>query len=237
VCTAIILIDLLREYPVVVGFNRDHLYSRRGEAPRWIQAPVPYFAPVDPKSHGTWLGINAAGLIVGTVDRKYVPRCTGKRSRGKLIALALSSCGSIAELERFLLRRQLAQYAPSSLFALSSEAALLVSLGRNEEFRRLGAGCTILTEGGVDTRSRRTVEIRQRIARDKSRPESLLRAIFSSLREHVSSRRRAYTTCCHGPISGTLSSQLVMLSPSEQPTLFFYSDGSPCNTPFNCTTI
>ncbi len=236
-CTAIIIRNWSIHYPVIVGFNRDHLYSRGGLPPRWFDGKVPFFAPVDPASRGTWLGLNAAGLIVGTVDRKGINRSMCRRSRGQLLIDALGTCDSLASLEKFFSFKRISDYPATSLFGLSVEAGFVLSWTRDRKTHRLRTGCSILTEGGLNVRCRRVIYVQRELATLKRPSQSAVKIVRTSLCEHASSQRSAYTTCCHGSISGTISSQLILLSKSKQSTLFFHADGAPCKTPFECAII
>jgi uncharacterized protein with NRDE domain len=237
VCTAIITKNWSHDYPIIVGFNRDHLYSRGGFAPRWFGGRVPFFAPLDPISGGTWLGLNAAGLIVGTVNRRGVSRPEHRLSRGQLISEALGTCETLDKLEQFFLSKNMTEYSGTSLFGLSAEGGFVLCWTRHRKLKRIRPGCTILTEGGLNVRCRRASHIRRTLASCKHRTEEILKVVHASLCEHASSQRRAYTTCCHGPKSGTISSQVILLPKTKRVPLFFYADGAPCNTPFEYTAL
>ena len=54
-------------------------------ARRWAR-PVPFWAPRDEEEGGTWVGVNAHGLIAAITNRSRLPQESGRESRGHLVA-------------------------------------------------------------------------------------------------------------------------------------------------------
>jgi len=85
VCLLIALSRTVPGTPLLVAANRDELYARpaepitvlRGEAPRILGGR-------DEVAGGTWLAVNAAGVLAGLTNQPSASRDETKRSRGEL---------------------------------------------------------------------------------------------------------------------------------------------------------
>src|SRR5438552_11865453 len=95
-CLLALFSRVVEDAPVVVGANREEMYARGGEPPRILDSACPALAGVDPVAGGTWLGVNARGLLVAITNRlkKSLPR--QPRSRG-LLARELHACPNVAD--------------------------------------------------------------------------------------------------------------------------------------------
>src|SRR5262245_24698007 len=76
--------------PVLLAANRDRPF----DPPRLHAGPLPFAAPVDRTAGGTWLGVNAAGLVVAVTNRPQREADAARRSRGLLAADALRAASS-----------------------------------------------------------------------------------------------------------------------------------------------
>lgn len=121
-----------------VFFNRDEQRRRSPGLPGKIQIPQhghPYLAPRDPEGGGTWVGVNRPGLVCALLnhyDAEAPPPCN-PTSRGLLVRRVLASCGSLTEVEDFLISEKTSSFQPFLLFLLDSdaEAMLWTWNGRN----------------------------------------------------------------------------------------------------------
>jgi len=87
-CTLIILHRPGSAWPVIVAANRDEMLARP-----W-KPPAQYWPGItggrDTLAGGTWLAVNAAGMVAGVLNRAAsLGPAAGKRSRGDLPLLAL----------------------------------------------------------------------------------------------------------------------------------------------------
>jgi hypothetical protein len=90
-CTLIVASQVWADLPLVVAANRDELLTRPSEGfARRSEAPLPFLAPRDLLSGGTWMGLNAAGLFVAITNRAGLLPDPSKRSRGLLVHDALA---------------------------------------------------------------------------------------------------------------------------------------------------
>jgi len=114
--------------PVVLAANRDESRDRPFDPPRVHAGAVPFVAPVDRRAGGSWVGLNAAGLVAAVTNRPQRAPSLGGRSRGLLLldALRAPTLDRLREaLERHL-RGQGTTYDNFHLLAASADGAFVV---------------------------------------------------------------------------------------------------------------
>src|SRR5205823_4013427 len=83
-CLLAIFFRAVPDAPLVVGANREEFYNRPGGSPQILTGRIPALGGLDPLAGGTWLGVNAHGLLVAITNRP-APQVPAKaRSRGLL---------------------------------------------------------------------------------------------------------------------------------------------------------
>jgi len=100
-----VLICRVGERPLI-GANRDEAYARPFSPPRRWVAETTFWAPRDDEEGGTWIGVNANGLIAAITNLSRLPEQKGRASRGHLVAGALARPD--LEAARAFLERELA---------------------------------------------------------------------------------------------------------------------------------
>ncbi|MEZ4458439.1 MAG: NRDE family protein [bacterium] len=142
-CTVIVFHRRFDEFPLAVAANRDELLSRPSQG--WtVSGSV--FAPRDLVHGGTWIGVNAKGLLVALTNRAGASRDPTKRSRGEIPDIALAS-GSAAEAGQLLLELQPADFNPFHAIVADQRTARVVwSDGRSLHSLILGPGVHVITE-------------------------------------------------------------------------------------------
>lgn len=87
ICTIIIIHQPSRQPALVIGANRDEFYARPSTPPQQIDS---FYAGIDKKAGGSWMGATKDGFIVGiTNQRTKEPPSTSRLSRGQLVIDAL----------------------------------------------------------------------------------------------------------------------------------------------------
>lgn len=83
-------LTILREQDrVLVTMNRDDLAARPEGAPTvWPRTNPSFVAPIDLAAGGTWIGVNANGIIACLLNR-YDAAPTGRTSRGSIVLEAM----------------------------------------------------------------------------------------------------------------------------------------------------
>jgi uncharacterized protein with NRDE domain len=237
VCTLIVAWRVFEEAPICVAANRDESDGRPSTPPHRWEGDPPIVAPRDERAGGTWIGYNAAGVVVAVTNRWESGE--GDRSRGLLVRDALrarSAPGAIDTVETELRDRE---YEPFHLLAADGTACSLVVHGADRDaVERLSPGVHVVVNVGHDgewfvpdhrpTAGRRQAEraerVRETLRRDgeETAPEWTARA-GDVLGNHE------YGVCIHGDGFGTQSSSLLRLGAERA---FEFADGPPCETPF-----
>ncbi|UTF53044.1 NRDE family protein [Natronosalvus rutilus] len=89
-CTLTLAWQVFEEAPVVVAANRDEGLERPSDSPDLYATDPLVVAPRDAEAGGTWIGFNDHDLFVGITNRWTDADLAGERSRGRLVADALS---------------------------------------------------------------------------------------------------------------------------------------------------
>ncbi len=99
-------LTILREGPrLLVTMNRDDIAAREEAPPAlWRNAAPVFAAPRDLQAGGTWISVNADGVIACLLNR-YDPAPVGRISRGAIVPEAMreasveDACGALSKLE------------------------------------------------------------------------------------------------------------------------------------------
>jgi uncharacterized protein with NRDE domain len=80
-CWIAILFQINPRWPLIVAANREEARQRPTRAPfRWPEEPA-IWAGRDDVAGGTWLGVNAAGLLAAVTNRPEAKLDAARRSR------------------------------------------------------------------------------------------------------------------------------------------------------------
>src|SRR5262245_38507610 len=104
--------------PVVLLANRDESFAREFDPPTRRPGREGIVAPRDRHAGGTWIGTNAAGLVVALTNRPAPPAPADVRSRGLLVSDVLkraSTAEAAAWLEGHVAKNR---YAPFNLMVM-----------------------------------------------------------------------------------------------------------------------
>jgi hypothetical protein len=90
-CTVVVLIRPTHQWPLLLAANRDEMQDRAWDPPAaWWPDQPDVVGGRDRSGGGTWLGLNAAGVVAAVLNRPgSLGPTPGKRSRGELPLLAL----------------------------------------------------------------------------------------------------------------------------------------------------
>jgi hypothetical protein len=218
--------------PVVLAANRDESLARPFDPPRLHPGPVPFVAPVDRSAGGTWIGLNAAGIVAAVTNRPSRGTGAAFRSRGLLLldALRAASLDRLREaLERHL-RSQEASYDNFHLLAASAEGAFVVRYHDGwTELTDLEEGDHFLTnEDELDVPRPPAVA-----AAPAAGPAAEADRLVAALADHSPSLPSGRAPCWHGEGRGTVSATVVALPPEGVGgAVLRFSAGPPCTGPW-----
>lgn len=227
-CTVILGVPAPGDGPLILAANRDERLGRPSAPPEAGRAgALEMVAPRDLEAGGTWLGVNARGVLVAITNRFGHERAPDRRSRGLVVldalerASALEAAGEIAAADP-------ARYNPFHLLiADGTHAALVFHDGARLVRRVLAPGWHVVTErsfGAAPT------EREHRLSAALERGPAGARALLPLLAVHAEPPFES--TCVHLPELGygTRSSTVIALDPADP--LLLHAEGPPCSTPY-----
>lgn len=234
-CTLVVVSRVWPELPLLVAANRDERLGR----PNWPPAEYPVgetrvFGPRDAVAGGTWLGVNEHGLFAGITNRFGVAPDPSRRSRGLLVADALSMRDFETAVAQSSLHPASAHNGFHLVLATRESAALVYNDGASVKQASLGPGVHVYTERSLG-------------AADAAR-EHFVRRAFAALAARNAAptdeeiiRILSVPSSKETPFDGTVmdvsalnygtrSSTILRMLPST--FAFQHADGPPTRTPY-----
>lgn len=260
-CTLVMLVGAHADYPVIVAANRDEFYAREATSPAVLLEGTHALGGRDLRGGGTWMGVNAHGLVVGlTNQRTWMPPAVGKRSRGA-VPLGVLECRSLDEARAYLRTLDGREFNDFNL-VYGDVHGLCCAYGRSDtaalRFDEVPLGVHVLSNEELDAPSfpkvgRARFLATAQVLADAERGVALAE-LAPVLRGVLSSHERApldavpepppgsiFTRelvqeldalCVHTPVYGTCSATVVALAP-DGPAHYLFAPGPPCTTPFD----
>lgn len=223
-CLLAILHRVAGDVPLLIGANREEFYDRGGDPPRLLEG-VRAVAGVDPLHGGTWLGVNAAGVVIAVTNRRKTRVIEDPRSRG-LLARELLACGSAKEAVDAAAALETNRYAGCNFLCADGRVAVVVQAGDWLRVRPLPAGVHVLSNADVnDPTDRRVVHAMTWLA--GQRLATSAEAIVT-LQGLCGSRE----VCFRAPHRGTVSSSVLAVPGRVADGLYLHSQGPPNVTPY-----
>lgn len=235
-CSLILSLVPGHAWPVVIGANRDEMLVRPWDAPaaHWPERPG-VIAGRDCMAGGTWLGINARGVVAALLNRAgSLGPAPGKASRGELPLMALEQGSAEAAANR-LARLDAARYRSFNLLVADATGGFVL---RGLEFGKLkvsplASGITMITAHDPnDPESPRIARYRPAFeAAPRPDPEG---NDWTSWRALLADRTPPADTALNvGPHQGfgTVSAALIALAPQRQ--RFLFASGAPDRAAFD----
>ena len=147
-CLLALFFWMVEDAAVVAGANREEFYSRGGSPPQVLDGRA--VAGLDPVGGGTWLGVNAHGVLVAVTNRLKSRLPPQPRSRG-LLARKLLACPT-ASAAADLAARELTEdrHAGCNLLCADRDTAVVVHAGDWLRVRPLPPGLHLLTNRDVN---------------------------------------------------------------------------------------
>jgi Transport and Golgi organisation 2 len=124
-CTVVILRRKSHRWPVLIAANRDEMLDRPWSPPgrHWPDRPD-VVAGRDELAGGTWLGMNAEGMVAAVMNRPgSLGPAADKRSRGELVLEALDHAAADDAAEA-LSQIDPQAYRPFNLIVADAQAAV-----------------------------------------------------------------------------------------------------------------
>ena len=249
VCTLAIYFQTSADFPVLVAANRDEFYSRPATSPAALATDPWIVAGEDRVAHGTWLGVNARGVVAGLLNRRTgQPIDPRRRSRGLLCLETLHEASVDAATTRVCADSG-RRYNPFNLLIASRHAACVVGNVSGTMLRTaLTPGLHVLTNLEVDdfecpriAKSYGLFEACTSLLTRRTFDEFLnrLREILSDHSTPLDPRSNGppNNLCVHTPQYGTRSSSVLAYAASADRFRMWHADGPPCQTAYTEITL
>jgi uncharacterized protein with NRDE domain len=230
-CLLALFYRVAEDAPIVVGANREEEYARDGTPPQRLEGAIAAAAGLDPTAGGTWLGVNARGLLVATTNRKKSGEPTQPRSRGLLVRdlLGLATAQAAADEAR----RALAEgsYRGCNILCADAESAVVVHAGDWLRVRPLPPGLHVLSNGDVnedgDRRARYAAEWLGQFSYRTA--DDCLAALRQLCAKTGTDDARI---CFRDEERGTVSSSLIAIRARTEASVYWHAQGPPDRTPY-----
>ncbi len=229
-CLLALLYRVAHDAPIVVGANREEFYDRGGEPPRRLDG-VPAVGGVDPAHGGTWLGVNAHGLLVAVTNRRKTTLPAEPRSRGLLARDLLGSPSAGEAVRRAVRALEEPHYAGCNFLCVDPREAVVIHAGDWLRVQPLPPGLHVLSNGDVnDPSDPRVVHAATWLReRDLSSGPVALQTLARLCGSHEPARA---PLCFHGEKRGSVSSSLIALRDSLDAGTYLHAQGPPDGTPY-----
>jgi hypothetical protein len=216
---------------VVVGANREEFFARGGEPPSLHPGPPPFVAGTDPTAGGTWLGVNAHGVVIAVTNRRRSEIPKKPRSRGLLARdlLALPSAKEAANVAARELDRKL--YAGCNVVCLDANHAIVLHHADWLRVRMLPPGLHLLANRDVNDESDDRIGYAAHWL--NRRPYHVAEHCLVALRQLCGLNEPGMPAICfRAGERGTVSSTLIALRSSMAESVYLHAQGPPDRTPY-----
>lgn len=237
-CVFAVLNRILPECPLLILANREELRARPTASPQlWDVSPDchGWLGGTDRQAGGTWLGLNAAGMVVSVTNRP-TPQPDGLlRSRG-LLCRDLLAYDSLEEAEGEATRQmQRHSFSGFNLLLLSRERSLVIEAGDAPRYKPLPAGIHAITNSSLndpeDRRVRRVTRELQCAVTAAAPLDDAIEAAMAIFR--LIDNGDSPAICQTGGEWGTVSSTLIALTDDPAEVRYFYAPGPPATTEYH----
>lgn len=249
VCTLAIYFQASADFPIAVAANRDEFYARPAAPPAALAEAPWIVAGQDRVAAGTWLGVNAHGLVAGIVNRRSArPPDPSLRSRGQLCVDVLRTA-SVAAARMRVERDAGTLYNPFNLLIASPlDACVIGNVSGAMTSTVLTPGLHVLTNLELNdfecprlAKSYGFFDTARQYLRGDALHELLpaLRVILSDHSTPLDPRSDGppNNLCVHTEHFGTRSSSILLYVAAERRFRYWHADGAPCQVAFNEVTL
>ncbi len=228
-CLLALFYRVVEDAPVVVGANREELYARGGSPPRVLDGRA--VAGVDPAGGGTWLGLNADGVLVAVTNRRKSDVPPRPRSRG-LLARDLLACPSAADAADVAARELTSgHYAGCNILCADADSAAVLHAGDWLRVRPLTPGVHVLTNRDVNDAG--DPRLRYALSRLNRANYGCSQQCLTALEELCGQTGGdGPAICLRGEDRGTVSSALIAVRRPLATSVYLHAQGPPDRTAY-----
>ena len=228
-CTLILYHRSREDWPLVIAANRDERLDRQAVPPRELNGKTRIWAGIDREAGGTWLGVNALGLVVGLTNTARSARDPERRSRGLLVMDLLKEPDAETAARR-LEALPPRDYNPCQIVVADPRRAFLCGIDERPRVEELPAGVHILTNAAPgEPEEPRRAEVVRLLGVDGAAESKSIEDLKRILSRHAPVPERS--VCMHRPNFGTRSASLIAVGGRRAP-LYLHAEGPPCRVPW-----
>jgi uncharacterized protein with NRDE domain len=231
-CLLAIFFRAVSDAPLVIGANREEFYERGGEPPQILPGPIAAIGGLDPAAGGTWLGVNARGVVVGVTNRPGGAQAPNLRSRGVLVRDLLGCATAKEAVELAVTEISRNTVAACNIFCGDSDRAVVVEGAQWLRVRPLPPGLHVLANrdlnDGSDPRVLYALDWLSR--QDYATAQSTVRALQKLCGQRGGDHP---DVCQRGANKGTVSSSVLAIRPALPRSIYHHAQGPPDKTPYN----
>lgn len=230
-CLVALFYRVLEEAPVILGANREEAYARGGEPPRLLEGAIKSAGGVDPVAGGTWLGVNANGVVIAVTNRLKSEVPKEPRSRGLLARDLLGRASAADAAKHAAAELDTGRYGGCNILCVDTQGATVIHGGDWLRVRPLPPGLHILTSHDVDDASDRRLGHAHwwLCQRHYELPNDCVEALQELCAQPGSPDP---PMSLHGEKSGTVSSSILCLRPKLAASVYLHAQGPPDRTPY-----
>jgi len=233
-CLLAVYVRTVPDWPLVVAANREEFYGRQGTVPGVLGEAPRIVAGRDPRAGGTWLGVNAHGLVVAITNRPRQDAARGPmRSRG-LLCLDLLACRSGAHAQEEL-RRQVTRHRFDgfNLFWADRDQAFCMHGDHRMDVFAVPPGLHLLANRDMDDATDvRLTRARALLGAVPDRPiDTWVDGLKRVCADHGTAGEPASSICIHARDHGTISSSVLAVGTGSR-AVYCHAHGPPCVTPY-----
>ena len=239
-CTILLAYRIAKEWPVIIGNNRDEFFARSAIPPRVFTngGSNRWIAPTDETSGGSWWACNQSGLLVFLTNRwNGMPPDSSKISRGHLVHDLVQN-DSLSAARQWLLTVDLSQYNPFNLLVLTRSGGFIASNYPAFEEISLFPGFYFIGNGPLVCDQMLKGRMARRQFNRWTEEMIDMDGLISGFREMLRTPIPQESIPPQGfnvklDEYGTTSSTLLAFSDHQRPeVLCFYAAGNPLHTPY-----
>ncbi|MBL8888533.1 MAG: NRDE family protein [Planctomycetaceae bacterium] len=220
--------QLVPDSPILVAANRDETLDRSCPNPT-IQSGKPrILASFDPKTKGTYLGVNQRGMMAAAIPRKKFGSAIGTKSRSLLCREMLKCSSARAAVDMAVAQLHTDQYDGVNLVVADSESGWVVHSSTQTEVVELNPGLNIIGNYNLDDPRDGRVGLARRMLtlQTLDSPVKFL-ALASKVFARGATEPGRPSMVVRDSGYGTISSTLIALGKKPRDAIYQYAAGSP----------
>ncbi len=232
-CLLAIHYQTLDAAPILVAANREEFFNRPWLSPYVQPGPPAFLAGIDQQARGTWLGVNACGVVAAVTNRPRRDVPSDARSRGLLCREMLlhRSADEAAGYAADELRT--GRYAGANFLVADAATGFMIEADETVRSIPLKPGLHLLTNGPVDN----PADPRQSLAREMFAAQPIENvAQYLQVAQRVCSQgldpKSGRAIVLRLAERGTVSSTLIAITKDNAQVVHQFAAGAPDVTPY-----